>query len=127
MYSDESGAHLAWAATFNGEQDVYYSVITPSYVRIAEQDKDAAITLVHNFPNPFKDKTTISYKLPEKGFISLKVYTLNGREVATIVDETQEAGLHQVVFDASGLDSGVYYYRVQTGKSSQTKRFILLN
>lgn len=127
MYSDESGAHLAWAATFNGEQDVYYSVITPSYVRIAEQDKDAAINLVQNFPNPFKDKTTIRYKLPEKEFISLKVYTLNGIEVATLVDETQEAGIHQVVFDASGLDSGVYYYRIQTGEFFVTNRLILLN
>jgi hypothetical protein len=126
MYSDEVGAHLAWAATFNGEQDVYYSVITPDYVGMAEQGRGSPVSLLQNFPNPFIDKTTIRYILMEKGFISLKVYTMAGREVATLVNERQEAGLHQAVFNAAGLESGVYYYRIQTGESYETERLILL-
>jgi hypothetical protein len=126
MYSDEEGAHLAWTATFNGEQDVYYSVIKPSYVRIAEQNKEVPLTMLQNFPNPFKNKTTISYNLKERGFISLKIFTITGIEVATLVNEPQEPGLQQVVFNAAGLESGVYYYRIQTGESSATQRFVLL-
>jgi hypothetical protein len=126
MYSDEAGAHLAWAATFNGEQDVYYSVITPSYVGIAEKGRGSSVSLLENFPNPFKEETAISYKLLEKAFISLKIYTLDGKEVATLVNNIQEAGLHQVSFKAGGLESGVYYYRLQSGDSYETRRLILL-
>jgi len=126
MYSDESGAHLAWAATFNGEQDVYYARITPSYVGVDEKGRGSNVSLLESFPNPFKDQTTIRYNLVTKDFVSLKVYTMTGTEVATLVEETQEPGLHQFVFSGSGLESGVYYYKLQTGNSSVTKRFILL-
>jgi hypothetical protein len=126
MYSDEAGAHLAWAATFNGEQDVYYSVITPSYVGIAEKGRGSFVSLLENYPNPFKDQTNIRYNLWEKGFISLKVYTLDGKEVATLLHESQEAGLHQSIFNSNGLESGVYYYRLQCGDSYETRRLVLL-
>jgi hypothetical protein len=126
MYSDEAGAHLAWAATFNGEQDVYYSVITPDYVTIAEKGRGSSFSLLQNFPNPFKEKTTIRYNLLEKGNITLKVYALSGIEVASLVNESQEAGLHQAVFNAYGLESGVYYYRLQIGDIYETRRLVLL-
>jgi len=126
MYSDEAGAHLAWAATLNGEQDVYYSVITPSYVGMVEKGRGSSVSLLQNFPNPFMDKTTIRYNLLEKGIISLKVYTMTGREVATLVNEMQEAGLHQAVFNATDLESGVYYYRLQAGVGYETRRLVLL-
>jgi hypothetical protein len=126
MYSDEAGAHLAWAATFNGEQDVYYSVITPSYVGITEKGRGTPVSFLQNFPNPFFDKTTIRYNLIEKGVISLKIYTMAGTEVATLLNETQKAGLHQVAFNAENLDSGIYYYRLQCGDSYETRRFVLL-
>jgi hypothetical protein len=126
MYSDEAGAHLAWAATFNGEQDVYYSVITPDYVGMAEEGRGSPVSLLQNFPNPFKEKTTISYNLLERGFITLKVYNMSGSEVSVLVNEIQQTGLHQAVFDATGLESGVYYYRIQTGKVFETERLILI-
>ncbi len=126
MYSDEAGAHLAWAATFNGEQDVYYSVITPYYVGIVEKGRGSLISLLQNTPNPFREKTTIRYKLMEKGLVTMKVYTLTGSEVATLVNEMQEEGLHQVLFNANGLESGIYYYRLQTGDSYETRRLVLL-
>lgn len=126
MYSDEAGAHLAWAATFNGEQDVYYSVITPSYVGITQEGRGTSLSLLQNSPNPFSDKTTIRYNLQEKGFISLKIYTMSGMEVATLINEIQEAGLHQVLFNAGNLESGVYYYRLQSGDSFETRKLVLL-
>jgi hypothetical protein len=126
MYSDDAGAHLAWAATFNGEQDVYYSVITPSYVGIAEKGRGSFVSLLENFPNPFKEQTTIRYNLVKKGSVSLKVCTLDGKEIASLVNETQEAGFHQVLFIAQGLESGIYYYRLQCGDSFETRRLVLL-
>jgi hypothetical protein len=126
MYSDEAGAHLAWAATFNGEQDVYYSVIKPDYVGVSEQGRGQTVSLIQNAPNPFTDKTTISYNLLESGMVSLKVYTVTGREVATLVNQAQEAGMHSLVFNGSGLESGVYYCRLQSGGYFDTIRLILL-
>jgi hypothetical protein len=95
-------------------------------VSIAEQGRGSSVSLLQNIPNPFRDNTTICYNLQEKRFVSLKVYTMAGREIAALVSETQDAGLHQAVFNAAGLESGVYYYRLQTGASSDTRRLMLL-
>lgn len=126
MYSDEAGAHLAWTATFNNEQDVYYSVIKPSYDEIAEKGGSSLSSLFQNSPNPFNDKTTIRYKLLENGLVTLKIFSLTGLELATLVEETQEEGLHQTFFNAKGLESGIYYYRLQTGNTFETRRMVVL-
>jgi len=127
MYSDETGAHLAWAATFNGEQDVYYSLITPSYVGLSDKGKESGVAMLQNYPNPFRDQTTIRYQLLKPGFVSLKVFTVTGKEVVSLVQEFQDGGSHQVLFNASGLESGVYYFQLQSGDIIKTERIIILN
>jgi hypothetical protein len=125
MYSDEDGAHLAWAATFNGEQDVYYSVIKPDYTGLGD-GQPALARLSVNYPNPFSDQTTIRYQVTAKDQVSLKVYSTAGREVAVLADGMHAAGLYRKVFDGSGLESGVYYYRLQTGDRTETGRMMLI-
>lgn len=68
--------------------------------------------LFHNYPNPFNPTTTISYQLPTDSRVHLKVFDLLGREVATVVDETEAAGYYQKRFDATRLSSGMYVYQV---------------
>jgi hypothetical protein len=126
MYSDEAGAHLAWAATFNGEQDVYYSLITPSYVNIAENEKAPGIISVINYPNPFIDQTTIRYNLVERGFVTLKVFTMDGKEISTLVNAIQDAGQHTEIFKVEGIESGVYYFRIESGETVITKKIIVI-
>ena len=126
MFSDETGAHLAWAATFNGEQDVYYSLITPAFTEINEVQQSSSFTLSQNFPNPFSDQTTIGYKLNKNGFVSLKVFDITGREVAVLANEEQSKGLQRVEFDAKSLKSGIYYYRLETGKHAETRKLMIL-
>jgi hypothetical protein len=70
--------------------------------------------LSRNYPNPFNSTTTIAYDLPKRGRVSLSVYDLLGRCVRVLVDAVQEGGAHTKVFDASGLASGVYFYRLQS-------------
>ena len=87
--------------------------------------------LAQNYPNPFNPATTISYTLPVGGTVFLKVFALDGREVATLVRENQSAGTHSVTFSADGasgprLASGVYLYRLQLGRFEQTRKFVLL-
>ncbi len=82
--------------------------------------------LSQNYPNPFNPTTTISYSLPVGGTVFLKVFALDGREVATLVQENQSVGEHSVQFDASHLASGVYVYRLQLGGFAQTRKLVLL-
>ena len=86
-----------------------------------------SFALAENYPNPFNPSTTIRYELPQKGFVTLKVYNLLGQEVATIVNQKPEAGSYQVQFDGTGLASGVYFYRVKAGDYVESKKLLLLN
>ncbi|MBN1398077.1 MAG: T9SS type A sorting domain-containing protein, partial [Bacteroidetes bacterium] len=82
--------------------------------------------LYQNYPNPFNPTTTIEYQLPAAGtqyIVSLKIYDITGREIAILVNEQQEPGYYQKVFDASRYASGVYIYRL-TAKDGQNKRNI---
>jgi hypothetical protein len=81
---------------------------------------------MQNYPNPFNPTTTISYRLPTAGFVTLKVFDVLGREVATLVNEVNAPGEHVVQLEANNLSSGVYYYRLSAGSSIQTKKMILI-
>jgi hypothetical protein len=83
-------------------------------------------TLSQNYPNPFNPTTTIKYGLPIDAHITLKLYDVLGREVLTLVNELAKAGYHYSTFDASRFASGVYFYRIQAGQFSQTKKLILV-
>jgi hypothetical protein len=82
--------------------------------------------LLQNYPNPFNAITTIEFILPGPQKAKVTVYDLLGREVGTMIDEDKQAGFHFIIFDASGLSSGVYFYRLQAGEMIETKRMVLL-
>ena len=81
--------------------------------------------LKDNYPNPFNPSTTINYQLAANGFTSLKIYDVLGKEVATLVNEKQDAGTYSVQWNASVYSSGVYFYKLQSNGFVQTKRMIL--
>jgi photosystem II stability/assembly factor-like uncharacterized protein len=83
-------------------------------------------SLKQNYPNPFNPSTSIQYAIGSTQFVSLKVYDVLGNEVASLVNEEQQAGEHSVNFEASRISSGVYFYRLETGKFSETKSMILI-
>lgn len=84
------------------------------------------IALAQNYPNPFNPTTSIRFELPESQPIALEVYDLSGRHIATLASSVHTAGFHEVSFDASGLSSGVYLYRLQTESQTFTRKFTLL-
>jgi len=221
MVSDINGAQLAWAATFNGEQDVYYSYISDStivpvellsfsssvaanvvtlnwstatelnnhgfeierssdkaiwrtigfregngttsepqqysypdelsgiasaklYYRLKQIDFNGSFeyfpnafgieveiapsvfSLSQNYPNPFNPTTIIKYAMSSKQYASLKVYDVLGNEVATLVNKEKEAGIYEVEFNATGITSGIYFYKLQAGNFVETKKMIIL-
>jgi hypothetical protein len=82
--------------------------------------------LEQNYPNPFNPDTKIGFRLSEKGFTSLKLYDVLGREVATLVSEIMTAGHHEVSWNARGLPSGVYFARLFSDEYSGTRKLVLL-
>jgi hypothetical protein len=82
--------------------------------------------LEQNYPNPFNPSTIISYRLPVTGFVSLKIFDVLGKEVATLADEYKPAGLYEVEFDASHLPSGVYLYRLQFDDRYSAQKMTLI-
>lgn len=82
--------------------------------------------LSQNYPNPFNPTTHLEFGISEIGFVSLIVYNSSGKEVAILVNENKSAGKYYVTFDGSNLSSGIYYYRMKTGKFIETKRMVLL-
>jgi hypothetical protein len=79
-----------------------------------------------NYPNPFNPSTTIRYGLPNRSHVTLTVYNTLGQQVAFLQNGEQEAGYHDVKFDGSGLSSGVYFYRIESGSFVETRKLILL-
>jgi len=133
MISNNDGASIAWAGTFNGEEDVYFGRIIHDPVSVDDQTEDIIVRsfrLHQNFPNPFNPSTKIKYQIPESGFVSLKVYDVLGNEVATLVNEEKEPGIHTVQFSTSSIkhlpSSGIYFYTLTAGSFTQTRKMILL-
>jgi hypothetical protein len=85
-----------------------------------------AYQLDQNYPNPFNPTTHLRYGLPGAAMVTVSVYNIFGQMVATLVDEAQSAGYHDVVFDGGGLASGLYFYRLQAGSFVDSKKLMLL-
>ena len=100
------------------------SIITG--IKVPMSDVPTKFALNQNFPNPFNPLTSITFNLPNKLFVSLKIFDLIGREVATIVSEELSAGTYSKQWNANGMTSGVYFYRLQAGSYSETKKLVLL-
>jgi aminopeptidase N len=99
---------------------------TPSIVTSVEDDitKITGYQLEQNYPNPFSLTTTIKFSIPKSQFVTLKIFDVLGNEIITLVNGKQAPGIYEVEFDGSNLKSGEYFYRLQAGDYSETKRFV---
>ncbi len=89
-------------------------------------DVPTHFVLEQNYPNPFNPTTSISFSVPQLSFVTLKVFDVIGKEIATLVNENKSVGNYEVNFDASKLSSGIYFYKLQTGNFSSTKKMVLM-
>jgi hypothetical protein len=119
------------AANNNGNNSgdyIYTTSFTTNYNTGIEDDglqAPRAISL-GNYPNPFNAQTTIEFDLVEASHARLDIYDLVGRRVNTLVDEEMSAGHHQFIWNAAELNSGVYFYRLETGQAAVTRRMLLV-
>jgi len=91
-----------------------------------ENPSAAEFTLAQNYPNPFNPATKIEYSIPGDRFVELRVYDVMGSEIITLVNEQKTAGTHSVLFDASNIPSGVYFYTLTAGDFVSTKKMMLV-
>ena len=82
--------------------------------------------LFQNYPNPFNPSTRIKFNLGSRDFVTLKVFNILGSEITTLINGELDAGLHEVDFNASGLNSGVYFYTISTNNFTETRKMILM-
>jgi len=114
--------------------DGVYIFQNPLYTKIEDHKKPLLpdqLVLYPNYPNPFNPSTTIEYELPKSGPVRLTIYNLLGQKVRTLLNARQNAGRHHVVWDGCDetcrpVSSGVYYYRLEAGVTTQTKKMMLL-
>ena len=111
---------------------------TPLWIRyhidgstFISEDSDANVKLIkyelsQNYPNPFNPQTMIRYGLPEDAQVRLVVYNVAGQKIKTLVNEEQEAGYHECIWDGKDVASGIYFYRLQAGDFVQTRKMVLL-
>ena len=108
--------------------DYYYNPnsIWPTGINLISGEVPSDYNLSQNYPNPFNPTTNIKFSIPTQGLVTLKVFNSLGKEVATLVNEVTNTGTYVVDFDAGSLASGVYFYRLQSGDFSETKRMMLI-
>jgi hypothetical protein len=93
---------------------------------VSEKEMPSIYSVAQNYPNPFNPSTTIRYGLPNRSDVRLSVFNTLGQQVGLLENGEQEAGYHEVNFDASGLSSGVYLYRMQAGSYVETRKLLLV-
>lgn len=131
--SFEGGADLLWVEPDAAETDgnsIHYGRIP--WVEISDVKSKpnpgiiSAYSLSQNYPNPFNPTTTIEFQLKSAGKVSLKVYDMLGKEVASLTNQERAAGIHRLNFDASSLASGIYFYKLIANEFVATKKMIIM-
>ncbi len=138
---DKSGNILIAQTIYTSNRSVWNirKYRQPGFIPVGVEEEiitPSEFILYQNYPNPFNPSTTIRYAIPQTSFVSLKIYDILGRGVATLVDEEKPAGSYEVNFDANNLSTGVsarggnasgaYFYRIRAGEFVQTKKLILM-
>jgi len=145
--ADLTGASQLFSAGHNDPADIYYDrfhdrICIPNFssnsvdfvplhpTSVEPVNKFAVpvpFGLHQNYPNPFNPSTTLEFDLPVAGFTVLEIFDVHGRKASRLISDWKGAGVHKVSFDASGLASGVYFFRVTSGDFSACRKMVLVN
>jgi len=105
----------------------YEVIMSSGFVGVDDEENTPSdYRLSQNYPNPFNAQTTIRYSLLEQSEVSIDIYDILGRKIETLLSDVQQAGYHQATWNAEDITSGVYFYKIQTGNYTETKKMMLL-
>jgi len=120
------GTQVAGQNSLSNDTRWLYDSITFTVLSVDDNNVVNNFTLEQNYPNPFNPSTKIDYTISERSAVTLKVYDVLGKEVATLVNSTQDAGNHTVTFEAGNLASGLYIYTLSNGNFTSSRKMMLL-
>jgi hypothetical protein len=129
VHQDGEGKYIVGGSwNYSSSNRGFYAIKFAAEVTSVEENHSISndFILHQNYPNPFNPTTTIQYNVPKTSYVTLKIFNLIGQEVARLVNGIEEPGNKTVSFNANGLTSGVYYYRLQAGSFIETKKLLLL-
>lgn len=127
LYHWWPGQYPAWKAQSAAEHaNITYMLTHTVGVEQQQPNVPGEYTLDQNYPNPFNPSTQINYTVPQRGYLTLKVFNVLGQQVSTLFDGVRQAGSYVATFDGSKLASGVYFYRLQSNNVSITKKLVLM-
>ena len=125
---DFGGSPRPWPTVSQPDMGAWENSLgTPTSVGDGRAGLPTVFELAQNYPNPFNPVTNFQFSIANSQLTILKVYDILGREVATLVDEEKSAGTHRASWDATGMASGVYFYRLSVGQFSAIKKLVLLH
>jgi len=116
-----NSGHYLWLDDF-----ILTVIDTSGSLSIVENHLPNNFSLKQNYPNPFNPLTTIEYNIPQNNFVKITIYNLRGEKTKTLVNKNKIAGNYSVVFDGSNFSSGIYFYRIEAGNYSNTKKLVLM-
>ena len=119
-----------YSGEWNHDTTMHFEIADES-VAVHEQyfvdfKEPISFSLLNNYPNPFNPVTTISYQLPKSAYVNLSIYNIFGQLVVTLINEHNNAGYYLVEWNASAVGSGVYFYRIEAGEYTETKKCLIL-
>jgi len=120
----DSYGNIIRLPNYIGFTTFYYSELTTSLQE--RKENEINFTLYQNYPNPFNPKTIIRWQLETSSSVNLSIYNSLGQKICTLISEKQAAGSHQIEFDGTRLASGIYFYRLQSGKKVQMKKMLFI-
>ena len=124
-----SVVHVVWTDERDGNYEIYYKRDpsgNPTEIQNISAEIPSKYSLSQNYPNPFNPTTNIKYQIANNSFVTLIIFNILGREVATLVNEQLEPGTYNVDWNASQFTNGIYFYRLKTKGFTDTKKLILL-
>jgi flagellar hook assembly protein FlgD len=110
----------------SGNNKHFYNPVDGGKISGNTQGTSNDYKLFQNYPNPFNPATNIRYSIKENGIVTIKIYDILGKEIATLVNEKQSPGMYEVTWDASQYSSGIYFYKLTAGEFSEVKKMILI-
>lgn len=117
---------LVFDSTVQLTHPTQFTVVNPTPTNISLLEVPTEFQLYQNYPNPFNPVTVIKYDIPKNTKVEIDIYDITGRKVVDLVNQTVEAGRYEVMWNAGGYSSGIYFYRIKTTDYTEVKRMILL-
>jgi hypothetical protein len=127
-YSNVKNISEFWASTFDRYSFVNFVVdeLVSVDEKLARERTTSKFALEQNYPNPFNPSTEISFQLPVRSLVTLTIFDVLGREIATLINGEKSAGSHTIEWNAASMSSGVYFYQLRAGNFVATKQLTLL-